>query len=226
MRHVEGKRRGGHRVLVGKSEGKRSLRRHRLRWEDNMRMDLREIGRERMWTVLIWLRIATSGGLWDSGSMTQWRTEGVVWGVQTPPKFRNFDKVPKIKKIWLCEMKFLLPNYGCLQNPWLGGHCPPIPVLSVLNWICWTPPPKQNSWVRHCHDVRWFSTRWKNCWVLKKESNWPDENEGNEEGISETSLSPAGGSNRALPYSNYPLEISYWIASVCTVKVRGKNSLS
>jgi hypothetical protein len=29
-------------------------------------------------------------------------------------------------------MKFLVPNYSCLQNPWLGGHCPQIPVLSVL----------------------------------------------------------------------------------------------
>ena len=45
-------------------------------------------------------------------------------------------------------MKFLVPNYSCLQNPWLGGYCPQIPVLSVLNWI-WTPPPEQNSWVRH-----------------------------------------------------------------------------
>jgi hypothetical protein len=33
-----------------------------------------------------------------------------------------------------------IPNYNCLQNPWLGGHCPHIPVLSVLSWICWTPP--------------------------------------------------------------------------------------
>jgi hypothetical protein len=40
-----------------------------------------------------------------------------VWGVQTPPKFRNFDKVPKIKKILLYEIKFLVPNYSCLQNP-------------------------------------------------------------------------------------------------------------
>ena len=48
-------------------------------------------------------------------------------------------------------MKFLVPNYSCLQNSWLGGYCPQIPVLSVLNWICWTPlPPKKNSWVRHC----------------------------------------------------------------------------
>jgi len=37
-------------------------------------------------------------------------------------------------------MKFLVPNYSCLQNSWLGGYRPQIPVLSVLNWICWTPP--------------------------------------------------------------------------------------
>ena len=40
-------------------------------------------------------------------------------------------------------MKFLVPNYSCLQNPWLGGYRPQIPVLSVLNRICWTPPPKK-----------------------------------------------------------------------------------
>jgi hypothetical protein len=31
------------RILVGKPEGKRLLGRHRCRWEDNSRMDLREI---------------------------------------------------------------------------------------------------------------------------------------------------------------------------------------
>jgi hypothetical protein len=31
------------RVLVGKPEGKRPLRRHRRRWEDNIRMDLQEV---------------------------------------------------------------------------------------------------------------------------------------------------------------------------------------
>ena len=40
-------------------------------------------------------------------------------------------------------MKFLVPNYSCLQNPWLRGYRPQISVLSVLNWICWTPPPKK-----------------------------------------------------------------------------------
>ena len=29
-------------------------------------------------------------------------------------------------------MKFLVPNYCCLQNPRLGGYRPQIPVLSVL----------------------------------------------------------------------------------------------
>jgi hypothetical protein len=33
-----------YRILVGKSEGKRPLGRPRRRWEDNIRMDLREIG--------------------------------------------------------------------------------------------------------------------------------------------------------------------------------------
>jgi hypothetical protein len=33
-----------YRVLVGKSEGKRPLGRPRRRWEDNVRMDLQEVG--------------------------------------------------------------------------------------------------------------------------------------------------------------------------------------
>jgi len=33
-----------HRVLVGKPEGKRPLGRRRRRWEDNIKLDLRELG--------------------------------------------------------------------------------------------------------------------------------------------------------------------------------------
>jgi len=39
-----GERRGVHRVLVGKPEGKRPLERPRHRWEDNIKMDLQEVG--------------------------------------------------------------------------------------------------------------------------------------------------------------------------------------
>jgi len=36
--------RGVHRVLVGKPEGKRTLGRPKSRWEDNIKMDLQEVG--------------------------------------------------------------------------------------------------------------------------------------------------------------------------------------
>jgi len=39
-----GERRGVYRVLVGKHEGKRPLGRPRRRWEDNIKMDLQEVG--------------------------------------------------------------------------------------------------------------------------------------------------------------------------------------
>jgi len=39
-----GERRGVYRVLVGKLEGERALGRPRRRWEDNIKMDLQEVG--------------------------------------------------------------------------------------------------------------------------------------------------------------------------------------
>ena len=39
-----GEGRGMYRVLVGKPEGKKPLGRPRRRWEDNIRMDLQEVG--------------------------------------------------------------------------------------------------------------------------------------------------------------------------------------
>jgi hypothetical protein len=39
-----GEERGVYRVLVGKPEGKRSLGRPRRRWEDNIKMDIQELG--------------------------------------------------------------------------------------------------------------------------------------------------------------------------------------
>jgi len=39
-----GERRGVDRVLVGKPEGKRPLGRPRRRWDDNIEMELQEVG--------------------------------------------------------------------------------------------------------------------------------------------------------------------------------------
>jgi hypothetical protein len=57
-----GKVRGVYRVLVGRPEYKRPLERPRRRWENNIKMDIRELesmGR----TGFGWLRIGSGGGL-------------------------------------------------------------------------------------------------------------------------------------------------------------------
>jgi len=56
--------RGVYRVLVGKPKGKRLLGRPRCRWEDNIKLDLREIGI----AGFGWLRIGSSGRLCEHGS--------------------------------------------------------------------------------------------------------------------------------------------------------------
>jgi hypothetical protein len=56
-------KRAAYRVLVGRPEGKRKLRRHRHRCEDDIKIDLQEVGLVWAWTGLIWLRIGTGGGL-------------------------------------------------------------------------------------------------------------------------------------------------------------------
>jgi len=43
-----GESRGVYRVLVGKPEGKRPCGRPRRRWEDNIKMDIQEVGCEGM----------------------------------------------------------------------------------------------------------------------------------------------------------------------------------
>ena len=47
--------------FVGKPEGKRPLGSSRPRWENNIKMDLEEVGCG-VWTEPSWLRLGTSGG--------------------------------------------------------------------------------------------------------------------------------------------------------------------
>jgi len=49
-----------HRVLVGKHEGKRPLGRPRRRWEDNIKMDLQDVGRGRG----EWMELAQDSDRW------------------------------------------------------------------------------------------------------------------------------------------------------------------
>jgi hypothetical protein len=49
-----GERRGAYRALVWKREGRRPVGRPRRRWEDNIKMDLREVG----WAGMDWINLA------------------------------------------------------------------------------------------------------------------------------------------------------------------------
>jgi hypothetical protein len=83
-----------------------------------------------------------------------WRTQGGgVWGVQTP---RNYSEVlTKPSRISSSvENRSLETNkntgFTHLQigrNPWLWGYRPLslFTLPSVLNWICWTPPPPKKK---------------------------------------------------------------------------------
>jgi hypothetical protein len=55
-----GERRGAYRALVGKPEGRRTLGRPRRRWEDNTKMDLREVG----WGGMDWINLAQDRDRW------------------------------------------------------------------------------------------------------------------------------------------------------------------
>ena len=52
--------RGVHRVLVGKPEGKRPLGRPRRRWEDNIKMDIQDVGGGRR----DWMELAQDKESW------------------------------------------------------------------------------------------------------------------------------------------------------------------
>jgi hypothetical protein len=57
-----GEERNVHKVLMGKPEGKRPLGRPRHRWEDGIRMDLREIG----WGSVEWMQLAQDRDQWQA----------------------------------------------------------------------------------------------------------------------------------------------------------------
>jgi hypothetical protein len=55
-----GERRGAYRALVGKPDRRRPLGRPKRRWEDNIKMDLREVG----WGRMDWINLAHDMDRW------------------------------------------------------------------------------------------------------------------------------------------------------------------
>jgi hypothetical protein len=55
-----GQKRNAYRLLLGRPEGKRPLRRPRCRWVDNIRMDLGEVG----WGDVNWIGLTKDRNRW------------------------------------------------------------------------------------------------------------------------------------------------------------------
>jgi hypothetical protein len=55
-----GEERGAYRILVGRPEGRQPLGRPRRRWEDNIKMDLREVE----WGGMNWIELAQDRDRW------------------------------------------------------------------------------------------------------------------------------------------------------------------
>jgi hypothetical protein len=68
-----GESRGAYRVLEGKPDGKRPLGRPRHRWEDNIKMDLQEVGCR----VMDWSELAQDRHRW-------WALANVVRNLRVP----------------------------------------------------------------------------------------------------------------------------------------------
>jgi len=68
-----GGERGAYRVLAGKSDGKRPIGSLKVRWEDNIKMDLQEVG----WEVMDWIDLAEGRGRW-------WAVVNAVMNLRDP----------------------------------------------------------------------------------------------------------------------------------------------
>jgi hypothetical protein len=74
-----GEGRGMHRVLVGKPEGKKPLGRPRRRWDDNIKMDLQELG----YGGMDWIELAQDMDRW-------WALVNAVMNFRIPLNAGNF----------------------------------------------------------------------------------------------------------------------------------------
>jgi hypothetical protein len=74
-----GERRVIYRVLVGKPEGKRPLGRPRRKWEDDIKMDLQEVG----WRDMNWIDLTKNRDSWRA-------LENAVMNLRVPQNAGNF----------------------------------------------------------------------------------------------------------------------------------------
>ena len=103
-----GKGRGVHRVLVWKPEGKRSLGRPTRRWEDNIKMDLQEVGGG----CGDWMELAQDRDRWRAlvGTVRNLRVPkmwGISWLAAEPV---SFSRRTLLHEVRLSSLPFRLKS--------------------------------------------------------------------------------------------------------------------
>jgi len=102
-----GEGRGVYRVLVGKPEGKRPMGRPRLRWGDNIKMDLHEVGCGGM----DWIELAQDRGGWRAlgNAVINLRVPQNAGNFLTSCKPVSFSRRTLLHEVRSTDVRFLYP---------------------------------------------------------------------------------------------------------------------
>jgi hypothetical protein len=99
-----GEERKACRILVGKPEGKRALGRTKHTWENNIKMELRELG----WSVMNWINLAWDRDRWQTRVNTVMNSSD---SLHLQPRYRIFLNTPS--PIILKKNNILLSGAHC-----------------------------------------------------------------------------------------------------------------
>jgi hypothetical protein len=133
-RHVARRRgRNAYRVLVGTPVGKRLLWRTRRRWEDNIKIDLKEMG----WECVDRIYLAQARGKWRLFRTWQWTfgyhtMRGICWLAGKLSVFKEtlpYGVSVRCNNFWLCFA--LVPVIGAMYA-WPEAYC-----LKLRNEFWW-----------------------------------------------------------------------------------------
>jgi hypothetical protein len=108
---------------MGKPEGKRPLVRPRYRWEDGIRMDLREIG----WGSVDWIQLAQDRDWW-------WALVNTVMKLRVlaPRSYKKRSKIFTSHTVdtWRAYVYVSICTYAL----------PAAGILTSCPYLCWAPP--------------------------------------------------------------------------------------
>ncbi|KAJ4429806.1 hypothetical protein ANN_22010 [Periplaneta americana] len=99
-----GESRNAYRVLVGRPEGKRPLGRPRRRWEDNIKMDLREVG----YDDGDWIDLAQDRGLCEGGNEPSGSLKACKSLYRRPPEAAG--SLDRLRGMWSSNVGWLLQH--------------------------------------------------------------------------------------------------------------------